>query len=428
MKELAELLGGVEGFTRRYVVLGAPQATADVLWQAHTWPIEAAFATPYLHATSPEPESGKTGLLEVSGELVREPLSTMNISDAALFRVIEEKRPTLLFDEVDAIFGPKARDREDMRSLLNAGYRRGQRAYRMGGGNNRVLESFEVFCPKMLAGIGGLPATLASRCVRIEVKRRRPSEPVEDYYPEDVLDEADGLRAWLGSWADHAVGALRAARPDRIEGLRDRMNEVWRPLLAIAELAGDEWPARARRAAVELAERADDTDASLGLLLLADVQSVFVERDVERIATADLLAALGSFEESPWAEWWLDPHTGSPRSGAPRRLAQLLGSYGIRSRDVRVGEGSKKGYKREEFVDAWERFLGGVEARQARQARQPAPHGQTNVADVADVADVRGRDDGRSELDLGTAPLGELLADYGIEKAAAEAGAGKEDR
>ena len=65
-----------------------------------------------------------------------QPLPTANISDAALFRAIAKLGPTLLFDEIDAIFGPKARDREDLRGMLNAGYRRGAVACRMGGANN----------------------------------------------------------------------------------------------------------------------------------------------------------------------------------------------------------------------------------------------------------------------------------------------------
>jgi Protein of unknown function (DUF3631) len=383
------------------------------LWQAHTHAVDAANVTPYLHVRSAEPESGKTRLLEVVGELVREPIATVNMSDAALFRAIDEKRPTLLFDEVDAVFGPKARDREDLRSLLNAGYRRGMVAYRMGGANARVLESFATFCPKALAGIGGLPPTLASRCVRVELKRRRLSERVEDLYLDDVEEEADGLRLWLESWADQAVGTLRLTRPIRIDGLRDRTNEVWRPLLAIAELAGDEWPDRARGAAAELVEGSNDTEASLGLLLLGDVRTVFAERDVERIATSDLLAALALFDESPWSEWWLDEQTGAPRRGAPRRLAQLLHPYGIRSKDVRIDEGSKKRYKREDFADAWERFLSArVEARQARQGRQTALHEDANVADVADVADIHERDE-EPEIDLGHATLAELRAHFG---------------
>jgi Protein of unknown function (DUF3631) len=387
----SSLLDAVELFVRRFVVVDEAQASAITLWIAHTWAIEAAYATPYLFICSAEPESGKTRLLEVFQELVREPISTMNISDAALFRTIASKEPTVLFDEVDAIFNPKARERghrDDLRALLNAGYRRGQLVHRIGGGNNTILEEFRVFGAKALAGLGDLPPTLQSRCVRLELKRRRLDEPVEDFFPEEIADEAQVLCDQLAAWVAVDLETLRTTRPVRIEGLRDRTNEGWRPLLAIAELAGEAWLARARRAALALAPQADE-DASLGVLLLGDIRTVFDRREVERISTADLIAALGGFEESPWGEWWLDAKTDGMLRTAPRRLAQLLKPFGIRSRDVRTN-GSKKGYKLEDFQDAWERFLppSRPSATSATSATTGS-HKQRDVADVADVADTR---------------------------------------
>ena len=185
--DLGALLDKIELFIRRFVVVDEAQAAAAALWVPHTWAIDAAHATPYLYASSAEPESGKTRMLEVLRELVRNPILTMNVSDAALFRTIDSRKPTLFFDEVDAIFSPKARERghrDDLRSLLNAGYRRGELVLRMGGGNNTTLETFAVFGPKCLAGLGTLPPTLASRCIRIELKRRRQDEPVEDFFPD----------------------------------------------------------------------------------------------------------------------------------------------------------------------------------------------------------------------------------------------------
>jgi hypothetical protein len=404
--QLADLLVEVEVFIRRYVVVDELQATAAALWVVHTWAEEAAYATPYLFVTSAEAECGKTRLLEVLHVLVREPLMTVNISDAALFRAIDAKRPTLFFDEVDSIFNPKARERgqhAEKQALINAGYRRGQHVYRMGGSNRTKLETFEVFCPKALAGLGTLPPTLASRCLRIELKRRRPTEPVEDFFPEDVAEEAERLRGQLESWASVTVDVLRGSRPARIEGLRDRTMEVWRPLLAIAEMDGEPWAARARRAALGLTSGEDD-EPSTGLLLLEDIRSVFDETGQERIATSDLITELAGREESPWGDWWIDPKTDEPNRTAPRRVAQLLRPYRIRSQNVRIDERIVKGYRREDFIDAWERFLPAsrVSATSATSATT-APLSQADVADVADVADRRdgGEDPGPGHPILG---------------------------
>jgi hypothetical protein len=389
VSETAKLLDALELLVRRFVVLNEAQAAAVTLWVAHSWTIEAARATPYLYVTSAEPECGKTRLLEVLHELVLKPLSAVNITDAALFRAIDQREPTLFLDEVDAVFSPRAAktgSKDDQRAILNAGYRRGQQVLRMGGGRNTTLESFEVFGAKALAGLGTLPPTLASRCIRIELTRRRPDEPVEDFYP-DELEEADTLRLWLASWAEQVLEPLRVARPGRVDGLRDRVNEVWRPLLAIAELAGEPWASRARRAAVALTRGVDDDEASLGVLLLGDIRAEFEEREAERIATDDLIRALAGFEESPWGEWWLDKGD-EPLRSAPRRLAQLLRPYGVRSKDVRTN-GSRKGYKHEDFLDAWERFLSPRPSATSATSATTRSHKQTDVADVADTRDGR---------------------------------------
>jgi hypothetical protein len=199
------------------------------------------------------------------------------------------------------------------------------------------------------------------------------------------------LREWLEKWTAATIDTLAVARPGRVDGLRDRTNEVWRPLLAIAELAGDVWAARARRAAVALAAGDENDEPSLGLLLLGDIRAVFERPQLERIATVDLIAYLAGFDESPWGEWWIDSKTGEVNRSGPRRLAQLLHPYGIRSTTVRGPERRGKSYKREDFLDAWERFLPhprpGVTSVTSVTS---GSHKQTDVTDVTDVTHRRG--------------------------------------
>jgi hypothetical protein len=167
----SSLLEDVGSFLRRFVVMTETQLDAVALWVAHTHAVEAAEVTPYLVVTSAEKRSGKTRLREALELVVHVPLPAANISDAALFRAIASLTPTLLLDEADAVF--RAREREDLRGLLNAGYRRGAVAYRMGGANRSTLESFPVFCAKGFFGIGDfLPDTLADRAIPIRLQRR----------------------------------------------------------------------------------------------------------------------------------------------------------------------------------------------------------------------------------------------------------------
>ncbi len=260
--EPSRLLDDLTAFVRRYVVLTDAQATALALWIVHTWAIAAAGSTPYLSVTSAEKRCGKTRLLDVLRLLCRDPLTAANVSEAALFRSLGERPRTVLLDEVDAIFGPKARDREDLRAMLNAGYRRGSPVLRcVGDGSKQKVESFDVFAAKALASIGDLPDTLADRSLVIRLKRRGPTESVERLRENRPPLEAEALTERLARFADEHDKALADAEPVLPDELDDRAQDAVEPLVAIADLAGEEWPDRARRAFVEL-RRGDVLDCA----------------------------------------------------------------------------------------------------------------------------------------------------------------------
>src|SRR5512132_2496232 len=149
--ELSAELDKLRAFIRRFIVVTSAQTVTGALWIGHTYAIDSFDTTPYLAVTSAEKRSGKSRLLEVLELLVRSPLSAVNMSDAVLFRAIESMKPTLLLDEADAVFGSKSKEREELRGMLNAGWRRYGKAWRMGGGNHTTLEDFAVFCPKVFA-------------------------------------------------------------------------------------------------------------------------------------------------------------------------------------------------------------------------------------------------------------------------------------
>jgi hypothetical protein len=112
--EAAALLDAIDGYMARYVVLpGGNEATALALFVAHTHAIEAAHATPYLIVLSPEKRSGKTLLLEVLALLVARPWRIVAASEAAMLGKISKDRPTLLLDEIDAIWLDPHRARSD---------------------------------------------------------------------------------------------------------------------------------------------------------------------------------------------------------------------------------------------------------------------------------------------------------------------------
>src|SRR5207245_3197323 len=156
-----------------------------------------------------------TRCLEVLETLVPSPLATVNASVAAIFRLLAEEQATLLFDEVDSIFNAKAAvQHEDLRALLNAGWRRGSSVARVVGEKSKMrVERFPVFAATALASIGDLPETIESRAIIVPMRRRAPDEPVEPFRLRKVTTVADQLRDSLAWWAERYHDELAEREP-----------------------------------------------------------------------------------------------------------------------------------------------------------------------------------------------------------------------
>jgi hypothetical protein len=338
---LSQVLDETQRFIRQYVVITDDQAVTCTLWVAHTYALEAAETTPYLAVSSPEKRSGKSRLLDVLEEVVRGPWRAVLPSEAVTFRKIESDTPTLLLDEVDAIWGPKAKEHEGLRALLNAGYRRRGSMVPRCVGPKMEVGNFSTYCAKALAGIGDLPDTVADRSIPIRMKRKRPADRVERFRAREVFEIGADLRTTISAAVSNRVDELRDARPLLPAELDDRAQDAWEPLLAIAELAGGDWPAYARRAAIALSA-GRDLDEGLGHRLLVDCRIAFDK--AEKLLTADMIARLGEIPDAPWGDYYGKPITG-------RRVADLLRVYEIRAKHKRDGST----YFRADFEDSWAR-------------------------------------------------------------------------
>lgn len=346
------LLGEVVRFLRTYVVMTPAQLVATALWVVHTHAVMTAEQTPYLIITSPEKQCGKTRLMETIQLIVAKPWLTVTPSEAVVYRYIDRIAPTLLLDEVDAIFNPRSADKhEGLRAIINAGNRRGAKVPRAIGTSVDIAE-FSVYSAKALAGIGSLPDTVADRGLPIRLQRRATTERVKRMRRREAEPVGKTLQAQLAAWAKANAKALERARPVAPSGLSDRMQDATEPLLAIAQRMGEPWPALAREALVEVCtgERADDV-GSMRLRLLADIKAVFLASERRAITTERLIAGLVAIEESPWGHYY-------GREFEPRDMAALLKHYGIRSENLKLQDGTvRKGYKRASLQDAWERYV-----------------------------------------------------------------------
>lgn len=354
------VLDQVAAFVRRFSAFPSRHCAPTLaLWYAHTHIADRLYVTPRLILDSAEPGSGKTRVLEVAQYLVAAPEMTVSASRAALFRMVAEGPITILFDEVDTVFTKAGGGNEDLRALLNAGYKRSATVPRYDG-RTRTVHRFPVYTPAALAGIaGGMPATITTRAITIHMRRRRPDEQVEPFRERLVEQQARPIRTALGQWLGFAANEITDAQPAMPDGVADRAAEIWEPLIAIADAAGGHWPTTARDACRYFVLSHAPSADSIGVQLLSDIRGIFIKANVDRMASRDILAHLLTLEGSGWADL-------PDRPLEARRLSRELGRYGVRPVTFDAKCGKAKGYvtfatsgKQSQvgLADAWSRYL-----------------------------------------------------------------------
>jgi hypothetical protein len=299
-----------------------------------------------LNLFSPEKGCGKTTALDVTASLVPRALRTESITPAVLFRLVESCKPTLLLDEVDAYLA----EAEELRGLLNAGHKRGARAYRCEGDSNTV-RGFNAFAPAALAGIGALPGTLHDRSLVVKLVRAKAGEVAARFDSRRTAAEMELCRK-LARWTADNFAALESCEPRLPDGAFNRLADNWRPLFAIAEVAGADWPRRAAEAFAKLTAGDDVEAQGIGATLLTDISAVFAAAGTDKLPSAKLAQSLAEFEGRPWAEF------GKARKPiSANQLANQLRRFGVAPRAIRIGNETPRGYALADFQEAFDRFL-----------------------------------------------------------------------
>jgi Protein of unknown function (DUF3631) len=351
----AETYQGVRSFITRFVSLGEDEATAVALWVMATHALTSFDCIPYLAINSAEKQCGKTRLLEVMELLVARPWSTGRCTAAVLARKIDAECPTLLLDESDAAFGGNKEYTETLRGVLNTGYlRSGRVSLCVTNGKTIDYVDLSTFGPKAIAGIGKLPDTVADRSIPIRLTRKLAREKVERFRRGHVVAQALAIKSAIESWV---IGFCRQAHPEPqgLDKLPDRAADIAEPLLQVAEsFGGDLIASEARGAVAALCGRGRE-DESVGVRLLRDIKAIFDESQEDAMPSKTLAQRLSGIETSPWVG-----RNGKEFDG--RDLARLLKPF-----DKKRGEPIKphpirldkvvKGYERDDFTDAWERYL-----------------------------------------------------------------------
>jgi len=351
------LIKKIEEYVKSYLAFEVPEVSLPIaLWTVGTHCFRLFDSFAYMIITSKTKRSGKTRLSEVVSFAASQPRNFASMTPSTLFRVInpEPKKyyderhpfipPTIVFDEAEKLSSEAA---GTMRSVLNAGYRKGQSVPRTVG--NEVVE-FEVFCPKIFILIGDVNDTLRDRSIIIDMKR---ADAPKRFLWDEAQREGAVLRSQIDEWMKNSRGGISASyQTMRANFLSDRDEEIWLPLFAICATVAPDRMRELQRVAVDLcALKTADKKAykNLDLFESQAEQQEYAERAAidllavlngqKAISTADAVTLMRDLDLSPWRTFrgkGIDQHG----------LSDLLAGIGIPSVNVRFGKQVLKGYRK----------------------------------------------------------------------------------
>jgi putative DNA primase/helicase len=344
----AKLFNAVESIIAKHLVLPKGAAPAMAAWVGHSWTAEASDHTPLIALLSPEPECGKSTTIKVMTRLCRNPKPASNISPAAIYYAIEAYSPmTLFIDEMDS----QPDGGEACRNILNSGHERElayvTRTEEVGG--ERQLVEFNTFCPKVVACIGKLKATLMSRAIIIWLRRKRPDETVAGLAESDA--EFAALRSSLARWAEDNLDAIKRTKPVLPPSMMNRSADNWRELFRIADVLGGGWTEKLATAAAALMGARKLDTATIGTMLLTDIKAIFTTERAEVLKSETIVGHLEKMEDRPWPDW----KGGKPMSA--QQMAKVLEPFDIAPRQNWNEGRNVRGYALAQFLDAFHTYL-----------------------------------------------------------------------
>jgi hypothetical protein len=340
--ELATILSEISRILSKHLSLLMGAADAIALWILGAHTLSVAEFSPRLAFVSPLPECGKTTALRLCIALVLNPLACSNITAAAFYRRLKiDPSRTLILDEADTYMD----EQSHLKGILNSGHQRATaQVLRCDQTKYGRFDSkdFPTFCAVIYARIGEPPPALLTRSIVIRMQRAKPTEAIVKIKPSDI-DALEPLRKRISANSPSWAAKLKLAEPDIPKFLENRSADNWRHMLAISDLAGGGWPARAREAARLLSPRADVEE---GEELLVRIKRVFDRGPDDKLSSADMCRRLNEIADE-----------GDPTFMTQKRLARGLKPFGIYPKGIRVGDKTPKGYERPQFQDAWSRYL-----------------------------------------------------------------------
>jgi putative DNA primase/helicase len=347
-----ELLDGLATQFGRYIIIHDRVIAPIVpLWIAFAWVHDWAVFSPILVFQGADTEVAKTAASKVVALSTPRAYMIVEPTGPAFYRFTDRVKPTLAIDDADKLL-PR---RPDLAHIVNSSWMRGNMIPRTDASGNVHL--FDPFCPIVLNGINLLahlaPAT-RTRCITIQLLPLLEEEKDSIISIRYTADDENFvvLRRKLARWSLDNMAAIKNAKPKMPDGFFSRLEENFHLLFAIADLAGGDWPKKARAGAVKLSR--EHNKPSLGKRLL----EIFFDLSIKHgtLLTSKQLEQLVPAESDEFANY---------QNGRPinkYQIAALLSPYcNIRPKIIhpRGGKTGDRGYdtSQQEFTRAFRHYL-----------------------------------------------------------------------
>jgi hypothetical protein len=300
---------------------------------------------PMLAFMSPEPDSGKTNALKVTSKLAFNATNPGSFTTAGILRKIDKSKGqiiTICLDDLDTkcVHG---KDNSDLVMLFNLGYERGALIHRCSQSSDGLIET-PAYCPKAFSAlsIARIPGATLTRTFIINMRPKT----VDD---EDILEEIDkvsleALRKRLEAWAPTIVDQLKAIElpAEDIKFLINRKRQIFRPLLAISKIISKDWYERALNVAMFFTGQ--QTEKTLTHRILREAYRIFrTGNHADRIHGGTLLEALHELGIHSWLD--------------QSQLASHLATYGIKPRQMKIGNINRNGYDWHSFLKPFATYI-----------------------------------------------------------------------
>lgn len=331
------------------------------IWTMGTYLYQIFSSYGYLWVTSPVKRCGKSLLLDLLSHLCYNATGRMvTPSEAAIFRIVDANNATLIIDEVEAL---RSKDREKnagLLSLINAGFQRNSVVPRMEAhGKSFIINYFDTYSPKVLAGINSVVDTIEDRAFRILMARKRKGEQVNRFNLRKCESSlallVDDLHLWAQQNAAKVAVEYEIVDSTSLENLDDRAKDIWEPILAIGGVVKKEKPESDKLLPVltalaqDMGEIRKDKESSEEAIpaMLVVVKNLIPESEEELFIPSEELLENVKKEE---ALCFLT---------SKKKVAVFLGRYGLSPILQRQGAKPTRGYVlRKEWVKETEERYG----------------------------------------------------------------------